>query len=390
MLTDDVRASLLEPIDQRFADDPREVVACTLKQKGGFGQEGLLALDERRIVFAHTDFVRGVVALEWTRAQLSDLRVDDGFLGREIIGDGPAGELTIKCRRAEELAPLEAALERLGWFGADPPEPAAPAPPLAAVTPTPAVDVPPAPAPPASVESVFFGTVSAPEPPPPPIAPEPPPPAFDVAVEESPDPLSRIGVDLEFVEAGSDDPTPPPPPAEDEVVCVLCGRLNEPHFAYCLSCGGRLVTDPTAAGGGVALLGLKGAVAGQMFQIGSDVTIGRAADNDVPIPMVSLSRRHARIVQEGSDWILVDLASSNGTRHNDRTITGPTSLAEGDRIGFGDDCELLFVPGRLAAAVSDMADARPDAPKPHAIAAIAVLVGLAVLGVVAYLLAAPS
>ena len=49
----------------------------------------------------------------------------------------------------------------------------------------------------------------------------------------------------------------------------------------------------------------------------------------------SVSRRHARIVITGAGATVEDLGSRNGTHVNDRAVTGPTPLADGDEVRLG-------------------------------------------------------
>jgi adenylate cyclase len=62
-------------------------------------------------------------------------------------------------------------------------------------------------------------------------------------------------------------------------------------------------------------------------------TFGRTGANDVVVSDEKVSRRHAMIhVQsEGECW-LVDLGSANGTYLNDRRVTQPSRLSDGDRV----------------------------------------------------------
>jgi pSer/pThr/pTyr-binding forkhead associated (FHA) protein len=48
-----------------------------------------------------------------------------------------------------------------------------------------------------------------------------------------------------------------------------------------------------------------------------------------------VSRRHARLVLALDAATIEDLSSKNGTCVNDRRITGPTPLNDGDRIQIG-------------------------------------------------------
>jgi predicted component of type VI protein secretion system len=72
----------------------------------------------------------------------------------------------------------------------------------------------------------------------------------------------------------------------------------------------------------------------------------------------SVSRRHARISPSAGGFLVEDLNSANGTTINDRQITAPVVLADGDRVAFGDVILLAEVrqPSVPAASV-----AHPDA-----------------------------
>jgi serine phosphatase RsbU (regulator of sigma subunit) len=73
-------------------------------------------------------------------------------------------------------------------------------------------------------------------------------------------------------------------------------------------------------------------------------SVGRSSKNDLTLPDLSLSRNHAELRPAGEGrWQIVDLGSKNGTFVNNGQVTGPTPLAEGDRVVLG-DTELLFGP----------------------------------------------
>jgi adenylate cyclase len=62
-------------------------------------------------------------------------------------------------------------------------------------------------------------------------------------------------------------------------------------------------------------------------------SLGRTNVNDVVLADDKVSRRHAMInVQSQGECWLVDLGSANGTYLNDRRVTQPCRLADGDRI----------------------------------------------------------
>jgi predicted component of type VI protein secretion system len=71
------------------------------------------------------------------------------------------------------------------------------------------------------------------------------------------------------------------------------------------------------------------------------VTIGRHQDNSVVIDNLAVSGFHARIDKKGSDYILTDLQSTNGTFVNDEKISS-RKLSHGDNILIGKHL-ILFV-----------------------------------------------
>jgi pSer/pThr/pTyr-binding forkhead associated (FHA) protein len=71
------------------------------------------------------------------------------------------------------------------------------------------------------------------------------------------------------------------------------------------------------------------------------ITIGRHEDNTVVIDNLAVSGFHARIDRKGSDYILTDLQSTNGTFVNDEKISA-RKLSHGDNILIGKHV-ILFV-----------------------------------------------
>ena len=69
---------------------------------------------------------------------------------------------------------------------------------------------------------------------------------------------------------------------------------------------------------------------------GSCIEIGRSPAAEISMPEVlSISRTHARLDHRGSQVIVEDLGSTNGTYINDRLIDGPSVLRSGDRFQVG-------------------------------------------------------
>jgi Tol biopolymer transport system component len=93
----------------------------------------------------------------------------------------------------------------------------------------------------------------------------------------------------------------------------------------------------------------RGENAGEVYKVKLTTRIGRERDNDVVLLDLKSSRYHAEVYLDAGQWMLSDLNSANGTFLNDRSVSEPTPLEDGDRINMG-ETELLFTtPVRQAA-----------------------------------------
>lgn len=72
-------------------------------------------------------------------------------------------------------------------------------------------------------------------------------------------------------------------------------------------------------------------------------TLGRFEDNDVVLPDRLVSRHHARIRREGSQFMLEDNGSTNGTFVNGERIARSHLLQDGDTIQIAPRFQLRFV-----------------------------------------------
>lgn len=68
---------------------------------------------------------------------------------------------------------------------------------------------------------------------------------------------------------------------------------------------------------------------------GETLTIGREADNDVPLSDPQVSKYHARLRRQGEQLIIEDLNSVNGTVVNAGPLVSPFSLRPNDTINIG-------------------------------------------------------
>lgn len=102
----------------------------------------------------------------------------------------------------------------------------------------------------------------------------------------------------------------------------------------------------------------------------NEIFIGRDLANDISINDPEVSRRHARIFLQGSNFIFEDLGSTNGTMVNGQRLMGPYMLRAGELIVLGEQVSLLFesaVPdsdATVAASPGKMPETRVSEPSP--------------------------
>ena len=95
------------------------------------------------------------------------------------------------------------------------------------------------------------------------------------------------------------------------------------------------VDDGSEAGSRLVVL-TPPAVAGQVFELQAETTIGRASDCAVVIDDARVSKVHARIFERDERWMVEDLGSTNGTMVNDHVLDHPENVGPGDRIQVGE------------------------------------------------------
>lgn len=74
---------------------------------------------------------------------------------------------------------------------------------------------------------------------------------------------------------------------------------------------------------------------GRTYQLGDEVTIGRAAGCQVTIDDTYASQLHARVFQRDGQFYVEDIGSTNGTYLNRRKVTGPMVIQRGDQLQIG-------------------------------------------------------
>ncbi|MEO0814771.1 MAG: FHA domain-containing protein, partial [Myxococcota bacterium] len=57
-----------------------------------------------------------------------------------------------------------------------------------------------------------------------------------------------------------------------------------------------------------------------------EITIGRIQGNDIVLPKSNISKRHARVINNGGSFVIIDSKSTNGTYINGKRIDAPYDL----------------------------------------------------------------
>jgi pSer/pThr/pTyr-binding forkhead associated (FHA) protein len=75
---------------------------------------------------------------------------------------------------------------------------------------------------------------------------------------------------------------------------------------------------------------------GRPHRLDPRTLIGRQVDGQgLAVLEPSVSRHHAHLTLDDTDWTVRDLGSANGTFQDDKLIAGPVTIHEGDRLRFG-------------------------------------------------------
>ena len=99
----------------------------------------------------------------------------------------------------------------------------------------------------------------------------------------------------------------------------------------------RSASPPKTNGGSVGKITVlePPSLAGQIFDIGDELTLGRAAACRLTLDDTYISQHHASIVRRDRQHFLEDTGSTNGTYVNRARITAPVILQPGDRVQIG-------------------------------------------------------
>ena len=154
------------------------------------------------------------------------------------------------------------------------------------------------------------------------------------------------------------------------VYCPECGYQNPETANFCAKCGthlkqedageqtmtytpeeiaedpGAALRDPSVKGPALVVRSGGGRAGETFFPSGARTLIGRSPDCDVFLDDVTVSRKHAELVQDGDRFTIKDLGSLNGTFVNRKRIEADeTQIEDDDELQIG-KYRLTFLRGR--------------------------------------------
>jgi len=142
------------------------------------------------------------------------------------------------------------------------------------------------------------------------------------------------------------------------IYCQECGFQNPEAANYCARCGALLVKDEGATettqsftaeegedapAGLLEDLGIKGPAlvvrsgggrAGETFHPERETTLGRSPDCGIFLDDVTVSRKHAVLVERDGGFFIEDQGSLNGTFVNRKRVES-AQLEDGDELQIG-------------------------------------------------------
>ncbi|MDQ3895873.1 MAG: FHA domain-containing protein [Actinomycetota bacterium] len=74
---------------------------------------------------------------------------------------------------------------------------------------------------------------------------------------------------------------------------------------------------------------------GQTFDLGEELTVGRAGGCQITLDDTYVSQLHARVFRRDGQLYVEDLGSTNGTYLNRKKVTAPIAIRRGDRLQIG-------------------------------------------------------
>ncbi len=76
--------------------------------------------------------------------------------------------------------------------------------------------------------------------------------------------------------------------------------------------------------------------AGRRYDLGDEITLGRATGCTITVDDDFVSQLHARVFRRDGQVVVEDLGSTNGTYLNRQRVSAPMVVRDGDRLQVGD------------------------------------------------------
>jgi len=89
------------------------------------------------------------------------------------------------------------------------------------------------------------------------------------------------------------------------------------------------------AGGGRLRVIEPAETKGQTYELGEELTVGRAGGCQITLDDTYVSQLHARVYRRDGQLFVEDLGSTNGTYLNRKKVTAPIAIRKGDRLQIG-------------------------------------------------------
>lgn len=127
------------------------------------------------------------------------------------------------------------------------------------------------------------------------------------------------------------------PEPEELELCPICATPQRPGAKFCARCGANIklpAKENLDTRPHFVTVSPDGDEHIAYILNETEILVGRTLNNEFVIEHPSVSKRHARIVAEASDYSIYDLGSSNGTFVNGKRIEA-TKLEDGCEIRFG-------------------------------------------------------
>jgi hypothetical protein len=123
------------------------------------------------------------------------------------------------------------------------------------------------------------------------------------------------------------------------VLWAVWAEVRGPKAAKSGNGNGRIRTPRLRSRGGPAtrlVVDKPSTQKGTTFDIGPEVTVGRAAGCHIALPDDTfVSQLHARVFERSGQVYVEDLGSTNGTYVNGHRVSAPTPMHKGDSLQVG-------------------------------------------------------